>query len=133
MIAPIAAEAPVVTGEFGETDCQTGPESFMDWADQHGVGYLMWAWWVLPDTDCSTLTVLADAKGTPRGAERDGAEGAPGGAGAASVAGRREELSRSTRRSRSSVRCTQGLLRLGDGAADGGGAELPAEGGVAAG
>ena len=37
----------------------------MDWADQHGVGYLMWAWWVLPDTNCSTLTVLADTKGTP--------------------------------------------------------------------
>ncbi len=65
VIAPIAAEAPVVTGEFGETDCQTSPESFMDWADRHGVGYLMWAWWVLPDTDCSTLTVLADATGTP--------------------------------------------------------------------
>jgi endoglucanase len=65
VIAPIAAEAPVVTGEFGETDCQTSPETFMDWADRHGVGYLMWAWWVLPDTDCSTLTVLADAKGTP--------------------------------------------------------------------
>jgi hypothetical protein len=66
VIAPIAAEAPVVTGEFGETDCQTNPESFMDWADRHGVGYLMWAWWVLPDTACSTLAVLADAKGTPR-------------------------------------------------------------------
>jgi endoglucanase len=64
VIAPIAAEAPVVTGEFGETDCATDPESFMDWADQHGVGYLMWAWWVLPDTNCSTLTVLADTRGT---------------------------------------------------------------------
>jgi hypothetical protein len=65
VIAPIATEAPVVTGEFGETDCATSPESFMDWADQHGVGYLMWAWWVLPDTNCATLTVLADTKGTP--------------------------------------------------------------------
>ena len=65
VIAPIATEAPVVTGEFGETDCATSPETFMDWADQHGVGYLMWAWWVLPDTNCSTLTVLADTKGTP--------------------------------------------------------------------
>jgi endoglucanase len=65
VIAPIATEAPVVTGEFGETDCATNPESFMDWADDHGVGYLMWAWWVLPDTNCSTLTVLADTKGTP--------------------------------------------------------------------
>jgi endoglucanase len=66
VIQPIAAEAPVVTGEFGETDCQTSPESYMDWADRHGVGYLMWAWWVLPDSACSTLAVLADAKGTAR-------------------------------------------------------------------
>ncbi len=66
VIAPIAAETPVVTGEFGETDCQTSPESFMDWADRHGVGYLMWAWWVLPDSACSTLAVLADVKGTAR-------------------------------------------------------------------
>ena len=66
VIAPIAAETPVVTGEFGETDCQTNPESFMDWADRHGVGYLMWAWWVLPETGCSTLAVLADVNGTPR-------------------------------------------------------------------
>ena len=66
VIAPIAAEAPVVTGEFGETDCQTSPESFMKWADQHGVGYLMWAWWVLPDSACSTLSVLADVRGTAR-------------------------------------------------------------------
>ena len=67
VIQPIAAEAPVVTGEFGETDCQTSAvESFMDWADRHGVGYLMWAWWVLPDTACSTLAVLADVRGTPR-------------------------------------------------------------------
>lgn len=67
VIAPIAREVPVVTGEFGETDCQTSSaESFMDWADRHGVGYLMWAWWVLPETDCSTLAVLADVEGTPR-------------------------------------------------------------------
>jgi endoglucanase len=66
VIQPIAAEAPVVTGEFGEADCQTNPETFMDWADRHGVGYLMWAWWVLPQTDCSTLTVLADVDGTPQ-------------------------------------------------------------------
>ncbi|MEA2418406.1 MAG: endoglucanase [Thermoleophilaceae bacterium] len=66
VIAPIAAETPVVTGEFGETDCATSPESFMTWADQHGVGYLMWAWWVLPDSACSTLSVLADVRGTAR-------------------------------------------------------------------
>jgi hypothetical protein len=65
VIAPIAAEAPLVTGEFGETDCATSPATFMDWADRHGVGYLMWAWWVLPDVNCATLAVLADVRGTP--------------------------------------------------------------------
>ena len=65
VIAAIAAEVPVVTGEFGETDCQTNPETFMNWADRHGVGYLMWAWWVLPDG-------LPDAGGArgPRGTPR---------------------------------------------------------------
>jgi endoglucanase len=66
VIQPIAAEAPVVTGEFGETDCATSPKTFMDWADRHGVGYLMWAWWVLPDSACSSLAVIADVKGTAR-------------------------------------------------------------------
>ena len=69
MIAPIAAEAPVVTGEFGETDCQTRPKSFMDWADHHGVGYLMWAWWVLPDSACSTSR-CSPTSGARPGAER---------------------------------------------------------------
>ena len=62
-IAPIAAQVPVVTGEFGDTDCQLA--DYMDWADRHGVGYLVWAWWVLPDSACSTLAVLADV-GTAR-------------------------------------------------------------------
>ena len=130
VIAPIAAEAPVVTGEFGETDCQTSPESFMKWADQHGVGYLMWAWWVLPDSACSTLSVLADVRGTAR---------APNGtalkahlaalAPRVSLSGRGNPVARQGGRGRSALQ--QGLLRRGIGPAGGGGEELPAQGGVA--
>ena len=44
-VAPVAAKYPVVTGEFGETDCSGAfVTSYMNWADQHGVSYLSWAW-----------------------------------------------------------------------------------------
>jgi hypothetical protein len=67
-IAPIAAQVPVITGEFGQTDCGEGHlTSYMDWADRHGVGYLAWGWWVLrADPACQTLALLADPSGTPR-------------------------------------------------------------------
>jgi hypothetical protein len=51
----------------GEIDCAASSvKSFMKWADRHGVGYLMWAWWVLPDTKCSALAVLANVNGRAR-------------------------------------------------------------------
>ena len=66
-IAPIAAEVPVVTGEFGQTDCRDDHlKRFMNWADPRGVGYLAWAWWVLPDKECSALALLSDTDATPR-------------------------------------------------------------------
>jgi hypothetical protein len=66
-IAPIAAEVPVVTGEFGQTNCRDDHlRRFMDWADRRRVGYLAWAWWVLPEKDCSVLSVLSDTNGTPK-------------------------------------------------------------------
>ncbi|HEX6394921.1 MAG TPA: cellulase family glycosylhydrolase [Acidimicrobiales bacterium] len=44
-IAPVAAQAPVVTGELGETDCARGfIDSYMAWADAHGLSYLGWSW-----------------------------------------------------------------------------------------
>jgi hypothetical protein len=44
-VAPLAAEAPIVTGEFGEKDCSsTYDTSYMNWADQHGISYLAWSW-----------------------------------------------------------------------------------------
>jgi hypothetical protein len=66
-VAPLARRVPVVAGEFGQIDCSASHvKRFMRWADRRGVGYLMWAWWVLPDPSCSSLVMLADAKGRAR-------------------------------------------------------------------
>jgi endoglucanase len=71
-IAPVAARVPVVTGEFDQDVCQpsTFDESFMSWADLHGVGYLAWGWWVLSaqeisDAGCSAYYLITDPTGTP--------------------------------------------------------------------
>jgi hypothetical protein len=68
-IAPVAASYPVVIGEFGEEDCQSGfVETLMDWADAHGVGYLAWGWRVYEPQDgptCSDLSVISSYDGTP--------------------------------------------------------------------
>jgi endoglucanase len=72
-IAPLAEHVPVVTGEFGEEDCPVGggddPSDFdnryMNWADQHGVSYLAWAWVELENTEpCGSLFMLT-ATGEP--------------------------------------------------------------------
>jgi hypothetical protein len=63
-IASVAAEVPVVTGEFDQGyDCAGPPTSpsglttfddtFMNWADASGVSYLAWGWWVLGNTSTS--------------------------------------------------------------------------------
>jgi endoglucanase len=79
-IAPVAANVPVVTGEFDEDNyaesrCQNTTASSFDqdyltWADQHGVGYLAWGWWVLSQQEkdaqgCSAFYLLDDYNGTP--------------------------------------------------------------------
>lgn len=63
-IAPVAATVPVVTGELGENDCAAGfIDSYMSWADAHGVSYLGWTW----DTwGCSSgPALIASYNGTP--------------------------------------------------------------------
>ena len=64
-VAPVAAQVPVVAGEFGQ-DCDGSnfDDTWMDWADGHGVSYLAWAWWDIYSS-CDDYTVLADASGTP--------------------------------------------------------------------
>ena len=44
-IALLAKHVPVVTGELGESECTDGYiDSYMPWADRHGVSYLGWTW-----------------------------------------------------------------------------------------
>jgi endoglucanase len=79
-IAPVAANVPVVTGEFDEdnymeSQCATKTPStfdsdYMTWADQHGVSYLAWGWWVLSQSEkdnagCSAFYLLNSYDGTP--------------------------------------------------------------------
>lgn len=72
-IASVDTQVPVVTGEFDQGyDCAnppTGPlslttfdQTFMNWADEHGISYLAWGWWVLGNTttSCSALDGGAD-------------------------------------------------------------------------
>ncbi len=64
IIAPVAAQYPVVFGELGESDCAHGfIDTAMNWADQHGIGYLGWAW----DTyDCGNFpSLISSYDGTP--------------------------------------------------------------------
>jgi endoglucanase len=63
-VAPVAATVPIVTGEFGQTDCGTSfVNRYMPWADAHGISYLGWAW----DTwnSCSGPTLITSYDGTP--------------------------------------------------------------------
>jgi hypothetical protein len=71
-IAPIAAAVPVTTGEFDQEVCEPSnfDNEYMAWADQHGVGYLAWGWWVLSpaeiaDAECHAYYLLTDYGGTP--------------------------------------------------------------------
>jgi hypothetical protein len=44
-IAPLSQSTPVVTGEFGESDCSDSYAlAYMAWADAHAISYLGWAW-----------------------------------------------------------------------------------------
>ncbi|MBN8870703.1 MAG: cellulase family glycosylhydrolase [Solirubrobacterales bacterium] len=66
-IAPLAVRVPVLATEFGQNDC--GPPGhmnhFMNWADDHLVGYLAWAWWVLPAQGCHNFALVSSLNGTP--------------------------------------------------------------------
>ena len=66
-LAPVAASVPLVTGELGETDCTSSfIDSYMPWADAHGVSYLAWAWDAGGGWSCSNGPALLDSyNGTP--------------------------------------------------------------------
>jgi endoglucanase len=69
-IAPVAAQVPVVTGEFDENQCPAAGDGFdqayMDWADETGVSYLAWGWYV-PDPCDYQLIDASDAPVAPNG------------------------------------------------------------------
>jgi hypothetical protein len=70
-IGPIAERVPVVVGEFGAATGSADRNaayltSLMNWADDTGVGYLIWAWWVLDDPSPDAYALLSDVDGTPR-------------------------------------------------------------------
>ncbi|GMA94233.1 hypothetical protein GCM10025881_10570 [Pseudolysinimonas kribbensis] len=59
-VAPVAAHVPVIATEFGETDGGTSfLTTFMDWADQHGIGYAPWAWWWTDSSDGAEANAYA--------------------------------------------------------------------------
>jgi hypothetical protein len=66
VVLPVARVVPVVTGELAENDCaHTFIDTYMQWADLNGVGYLGWTWnnWA---GACSTgPTLIAAFDGTP--------------------------------------------------------------------
>jgi len=81
-VAPVAAKVPVVTGEFDQgSDCTSTPpatddgydNTFMNWADDHGVSYVAWGWWVLEQgtsPSCGndggdTYDLISDLDGMP--------------------------------------------------------------------
>ncbi|GHJ41767.1 glycoside hydrolase family 5 protein [Streptomyces sp. TS71-3] len=63
-LAPVARQVPLTLSEIGENDCAHGfVDQVMNWADQHGAGYLGWTWntW-----DCSSgPSLISDYNGTP--------------------------------------------------------------------
>jgi len=63
-VLPVAQKVPVVTGEMTEDDCgHAYIDTYMAWADAHGISYLGWTWnpW-----DCASAHgMILDWNGTP--------------------------------------------------------------------
>lgn len=67
-IAPLAKVVPVVTGEFGETDCATPYSSaYMSFADRTGISYLGWTWDAISPGGwtCAGPSLIENYRGTP--------------------------------------------------------------------
>jgi hypothetical protein len=63
-VAPIAAQMPVIFGEFGNGAGATPLNSLMSWADAHGVGYLAWTW-AVSSSGFSQYKLIQSWDGTP--------------------------------------------------------------------
>ncbi len=61
--APVAAQVPLIAGEFGQSDCgRTFVDQLLNWHDAHGAGYLAWTWNVW---GCNGPSLISDYNGTP--------------------------------------------------------------------
>ncbi len=63
VLAPLAAEVPVLTTEVSAADPTDGwTADYLRWADQHDVGALLWAWTERPG---DPTALVSDVAGTP--------------------------------------------------------------------
>jgi hypothetical protein len=66
-IAPVAAQAPLIAGEFGIGGCDAAAaqwlNTLMSWFDGHQASYLAWVWSV--PGGCTNGNLVADWNGTP--------------------------------------------------------------------
>jgi endoglucanase len=66
-IAPVAAQVPVVAGEFGNDSCDgTWLETLMDWMDGRQISYTAWVWNAYNSAACGgSMKLVLDYAGTP--------------------------------------------------------------------
>jgi len=63
-VAPVAAQMPVIFGEFGNAGGANPINALMNWADAHGVGYLAWTW-STSSSGFSQYKLITSWDGTP--------------------------------------------------------------------
>lgn len=62
-VAPVAKVYPIITGEFGDTDCTADyTKVLLPWLDSKGISYVGWTWDTWPNS-CEAL--IKDYEGTP--------------------------------------------------------------------
>jgi hypothetical protein len=62
-VASVAKVYPIITGEFGDTDCTADyTKVLLPWLDKHNISYVGWTWDVWPKS-CEAL--IKDYQGTP--------------------------------------------------------------------
>jgi len=65
-VAPIAAQLPVIFGEFGNAAGDTNMlNSLMNWADARSIGYAAWTWNVGDSSGFGQMKLLTSYSGTP--------------------------------------------------------------------
>ena len=74
-ITTVAASVPIVTTEFGNTAETTSTAAndsgnyivpFMQWAEQHGIGYMPWAWWDVSGGGNGVYALYTGSSFTPK-------------------------------------------------------------------